>query len=299
MVEWCATRCNITTQTDANKTILAYGANTKDRSSRHFGACSRLCEHACDVPDTIEHRLPKCAGTTCLPQRLFSAEDQTLLATQPQATKTCAVWGMTLEESQIIPPEDLAWGLWPRAALLAEIRNNARQTNQVQVRFTYASIRYGKHPILQRHACKVTISCLQIPLQAYAIQTAYSRQQWEADALVLACVIQSLTRLPVSVSGFAATLPALYDMIGDKQAANAYLSDLARTAMTHISVEDRPPIEECNVADLGWTPTTEAISSLDQKWTLTTKVARFHQDAFDYYPQAHSISFRGRTYGGF
>ena len=234
-----------------------------------------------------------------LRRKLFSATDLTFLAAQPQATKTRAVWGMSLEESQTAPPDDVAWRLWPKEVPFAEILENAQQGDRVQMKFAYTKALYGKHPLLQRHACRVTISHLRRPLQAYATMTAYSRQQWEADALTLACVIQSMTKLSVSVSGFITALPALYDTMGNKRAANAYLSDLATTAMAEISVDEGIQIDEFNIADLGWIPKREVTSRLDHKWELTTKVAQFHKEAFQCYPQAHRISSRGRTFEGF
>ena len=296
-MDWHATRRNIGSHTDAQRTILANGANTKDRSARHFGACDPSCEHGCSTADTIDHRLMLCEGTHHLRSKCFTPSDLACLARQPQATKQCAVWSLTQEEAQSKPPESLAWTLWPKEVPLRTIVKSVGEHEVLQVHFAYAAATYGSHPLLQRHACMVQITHLATPLHAYATKDAYSRQQWEADTLLLGCILHSMTKLHITVSGFATALPALFHMITQKEGANAYLSELIPMALPHVSKGEGMCEGSIQMDSLGWSPTQVAIDTLEEKWQLSAKVAKFHAEAFTYYPIAHAISSRQRQTG--
>eukprot|EP00971_Amphidinium_carterae_P004952 99220-Amphidinium_carterae.1 len=62
------------------------GVNTSDRSNRHHGWGAGHCEHGCNVPDRVSHRVGGCVST--LQDRVaanYSAEIEMYLLSWPQS----------------------------------------------------------------------------------------------------------------------------------------------------------------------------------------------------------------------
>ena len=300
-VDWRSTRLDPRDASDEIKTIWTYSANTKDRLSRHFGVCTPQCEHGCESPDTIPHRLLDCRGTAHLRRQVFRERDCDYIRTQPNCTQYCAIWTHTERDLECLPPEQLAWQLWPNEDYLR--RMSGSEADPICLTVTYTATKYGKHPQLHRHMIAIDCEDTYETLLSYAIQEAYPKSQWKTDVFILAAILAAVTKRKVhaKIRGhFTAPDSDLVDEIAEKQCANAYLGEVVRAFAHKVSFSLVPePISAGMLEELfpDYVPAHDQIRSFDARWDLARRLANFHKRAFACYPRATSISARGKMFG--
>ena len=295
-VDWDCVKAMTKTRSTMAATILTNGLNTRTRSSLHFrDDCEAVCEHGCGVPDTFRHRSLDCPG--CQPAREAAGldlDDYDALAdphrflldvSLPLHPKPC--------QDALCDLQD-AWGLWPQANWLARLMEAADLGETIVGRVQYSSSEAGQHPQLQQHGIQVEWSLLTLGSQrAAATTSAYTREDWEAEILILASLISLFIRAKVELRGLGTNPDTLWKKIQAKQAPLAFLSE---TALTQKEQVDFAPA--CSDNNLVFEPfvqmTEDAIQTWNHHWRLQARLITFMTEMPACFPIAAQLS---RTHG--
>ena len=278
LVDWHCTLKPVAARGHMLDTIQSNGLNTLDRCRRHFGdVCPLTCEYGCPEEDTWSHRLLQCQGFQMLREahHLGPAECE-VLEDPRRCQHNTLIW---LHPQHCLPhvwPAEDAWALWPTRRWLDALMQwlpSLLPVQQIELRFSYQSVKTGQHPMLQRHTAAVQFLPTGLAnKQARAIMDACPLEAWEAEALILAAIIAVFHQATVLIEGLRAQPARVWHLIEGRRVANPHLCDLRALGKLRVVVRPHDNLRTGpgNVANPDFQIPLEAT----QAWNTSFEVAQ-------------------------